>query len=495
MRTSIILTVTGILLLTSVAAFSAAPPLPATAASGAPTVTHHVVESFDGTPIAVTVLQPGGATAADPVPVILHSHGWSGSRAKTATGMAGALVEAGFGVVSFDARGHGESGSVASVHHKDTETKDTILLLDWIHDSLDWVQKEPGTGIEKDLVAGAAGYSYGGGYQLMAASYDRRLDALAPEITWSHLPDALAPQGVPKSVWLDALVGLAYQSGTRMDPRIPQWYQAVLLTNEVPADALAHFEGSSPVLADIEADVLLIQGIPDVLFNLNHALRNDAGISGNGHGNDVRLWTHLTGHVLPTQPLGTTLDRLMPNGIRGPCGDTYPLVVAWMDEKLRDGPASGIPRASYALDDGECLELDHVPTDLTTVTLPALAAPSLAGTVTVPLLQGPALLAGTPHLKATVSPAATPTTTFAGLAILGADGYVRVLDDQTQPIRIAPGATIDLDLVAVAGRLHEGDTLLLRLDGANEWYAHNGARTPGLALLTDIQVALPLVDA
>jgi len=182
------------------------------------------IVSFDGVRIEATVYRPAGADASRPVPVVLHGHGWSGSRTTDGAGIVGRLWMEGFGVVSIDARGHGASGGVATVQHRDHEVQDSRRVLDWVHDNLDWVRREPASGVPKDVVAGAVGASYGGGFQLMLASHDARLDAIAPEIAWSDLNAALAPNGVPKSVWSDVLIGQAHARGTRFDPRIEQWH-------------------------------------------------------------------------------------------------------------------------------------------------------------------------------------------------------------------------------------------------------------------------------
>lgn len=450
------------------------------------------VVSFDGTAIRVTVFRPEGVDEQNPAPVILHSHGWSGSRATEPTAFVSALLDAGYGVVSIDARGHGESGGNATVHHVDAEVRDSLAVLDWIHDNLAWVQKEPGTGVPKDIVAGGAGYSYGGAFQLTAASHDRRLDALVPEITWNFLPDALAPDGAVKSVWVDFLYGIAKQSGTRIDPRIDRWYREAMAENAFPDDAYAHFLGSNPRPEAIRADVLLVQGIPDVLFNLNQAAANYRALEAAGAG-DIRLFTHLTGHVLPAQPFGAGETRRMPFETVGPCGDLTAVTVAWFDEHLRGRGPSGIPEVSFALENGECLALDAFPESLTPLDAPAFSlASGMAGSVLVPLLDGPATIAGIPHLKAEVHDVGVATRAYASLVVVGRDGFTRVVDDQTQPLTLTPGETLDVDLVGVATRLGEGDQLLLRLDGLNEWYLHNGARLPGGVVLTDVVVGLPL---
>lgn len=469
----------------------AEPLAPAVEEEGGPaTVEDRTLVSFDGTTIAFTVFRPANASAAHPVPVVFHSHGWGGSRATGATGIVGRLVEAGFGVVSVDARGHGESGGVATVQHADHEVKDFIAVVDWVAANLGWVQRENGTGVPDDLVAGGTGYSYGGGFQLQLASHDPRIDAIAPEITWSDVADALAPHGAVKSVWVHALIGMAKQSGTRVDPRIEGWYEEAMLTNALPADALEHFKGSNPDLANLSADVLLIQGVPDVLFDLNQAVRTYQALEAAGKG-DVRLFTHLTGHVLPLQPLGAMPERRATFAGDGPCGNVQDLVVAWLDHKLRGGPAPDLAEVSFALEQGGCVRLDAYPQTKVDVPFAALPAPQVAGTLLVPLLEGPATVAGIPHLKATLV-APLGGIAHAGLVVLDAQGQTRVVDDQTMGFRLE-GTTLDLDLAGVATKLDAGDRLLLRLDGLNEWHATNGARTPGAAVMTDVVVGVPLV--
>lgn len=468
---------------------AATPAEPPGAASWDATVT-----SFDGTVLALTIYRPEGASAANPVPVVFHSHGWSGTRIADGSGLAGRLWREGFGVVTIDARGHGDSGGFATVHHKDAEVKDFIAILDFAHDTLDWVQKEPGTGVAKDIVAGGAGYSYAGAFQLQTATHDARLDALAPEITWADLPYALAPEHVVKSVWVDFLYGIAKQSGTRIDPRIDDWYWSAMATNELPAPALAHFRGSNPAPERIHADVLLIQGIPDVLFNLNQALMNHERLSHGG--NDVRLFTHLTGHVLPyAQPLATTPARHNVFLDKGPCGSNEEIVVQWMDEKLRGnvGAADGIAKISYALENGECLRLDALPTETLVAEWPAALAPSVGGSLLVPLASGPLVVAGVPTLEATVDAAGAPGIAHASLVVVSAEGFTRVVDDQATPFRASPGVDLAFDLAGVATRLEPGDELFLRVDGLNEWFVHNSARMPGGAILHDIKVTLPVV--
>jgi ABC-2 type transport system ATP-binding protein len=66
------------------------------------------------TSICITVFKPAWASRSHRVPMILHSHGWAGSR-NTDVSDVETYLDAGFGVTSIDQRGHGESGGKAHV--------------------------------------------------------------------------------------------------------------------------------------------------------------------------------------------------------------------------------------------------------------------------------------------------------------------------------------------------------------------------------------------
>ena len=56
----------------------------------------------------------------------------------------------------------------------------------------------PISGRPGDPRVGIAGQSYGGGISLLAAAYDKRIDAIAPQITWYDLADSLFPDATGK---------------------------------------------------------------------------------------------------------------------------------------------------------------------------------------------------------------------------------------------------------------------------------------------------------
>ena len=85
------------------------------------------IPSFDGTGIEIIVCKPAGASVSDPAPVVLHSHGWGGSRWADC-GSAQGWLDAGWGAVSISQRGFGNSGGEAHVHDPDFEGRDNIAV-------------------------------------------------------------------------------------------------------------------------------------------------------------------------------------------------------------------------------------------------------------------------------------------------------------------------------------------------------------------------------
>src|SRR3954449_13028935 len=63
-------------------------------------------------------------------------------------------------------------------------------------------------------VVGMAGGSYGGGIQLSTASFDKRVKAMAPALSWNNLNYSLWPGNVVKLGWGELLYGAGLATGT-----------------------------------------------------------------------------------------------------------------------------------------------------------------------------------------------------------------------------------------------------------------------------------------
>lgn len=365
--------------------------------------------SESGENIALQVLEPldidCGTLADGAHPVILHGHGFGGKRTTSRTDEDGnpnfisELNAAGYPVISIDQRGFGESSGTVRSMDPDFEGRDLVQILDWVEDNLPyaaWRDESSGAFLTRkdevthqeqnpesvaggpNLLVGAIGSSYGGGYQLLLHAVDGpvveetgpaqdpkdRLDALAPDITWHDLRYSLNPGDVIKSAW-DLLLVAGGEAGSYapglqgadspfsrgLDPFIKEALLRGITTNEFPRDALEWFRYHSPTYwCDLNeeptlpyatipsspinnnftsldnpagtnkrtgqpsVDVLLTQGMRDTLFNFNDAWWNYQCLK--QRGGDVRLVTHQGGHNLN--------DTINDQGDRDPSGNIGP---------------------------------------------------------------------------------------------------------------------------------------------------------------------------
>lgn len=462
--------------------------------------------SFDEAEIAITWFRPGDVCQERPVPVIVHSHGWSGSRAwgfewELTRGITVRhLLRSGYGVVSIDARGHGESWGRALLQHPEQEIRDYRRVLDWIYDNLPWVERE-GNPKQKDIVAGGAGESYGGAFQLLTAAFDPRLDAIVPVATWNDLNRSFAPSWVPRSAWLTYLYGIG-KAYVNMDGRLDQWYAEAMATNRLPTPAVRSFLESSPAtwIDKIDIPTLLMQGLPDTLFDLNEAVETFQGI----RSNRAPAWLvgMNTGHLIPgVQPTGWDA----PSRSKGDqCADPMALTMKFYNAFLkRDREArqemAEVPRVILPTEQGHCVTGSNWPVSKKAVQLviPTLAAPQASGSYMIPLFtsKGRTVIAGIPRLQATV-PAELDDIFFVSLVTPQGQGF-HVIEDQVTPIRTRAAGLdgrITINLAGIATTLESGEQLFLRVDALNEQFALNGNRRPGAVVLKDVTLRLPVTS-
>ncbi|MET0235881.1 MAG: alpha/beta fold hydrolase [Kibdelosporangium sp.] len=122
-----------------------------------------------------------------PAPAVLVAHGFGGNK-QSVDSDARELAERGFVVLTWSARGFGRSTGQIALNAPDAEVADTSLLVTELAKRPE-VQKDS----DNDPRVGITGGSYGGAISLLAAGYDKRIDALAPVITYNDLSQALIP--------------------------------------------------------------------------------------------------------------------------------------------------------------------------------------------------------------------------------------------------------------------------------------------------------------
>jgi ABC-2 type transport system ATP-binding protein len=292
-----------------------------------------------------TLYLPAAATADDPAPAVLLAHGFGGSKESVAAD-ARDLAGRGYVVLAWSARGFGASTGQIGLDDPRYEVADVSTLLDVLAQRDDVLLDGPG-----DPRVGIAGGSYGGALSLLAAAYDQRVDAIAPQITWNSLttalfpdqaaiePDASTPAATPrtgstgvfKRLWAglffgvgsvptgDGLLGglAGASAGSSVAPDLPGTdpatatqaltcgrfsaevcaaYQSAATTGTLTPEVAAVLDRSSPagVLDRITAPTLLVQGTQDSLFGLGEADANARGIAANG--TDVKVVWFAGGH-------------------------------------------------------------------------------------------------------------------------------------------------------------------------------------------------------
>lgn len=493
------------------------------------------------TAIAATVFIPEHR-AGQTYPLILHSHGWGGSRVDTVDAETNnqnadtstlysrvvdlevkPFWDAGYAVISFDERGIADSGGAVRVMDPDYETVDAMAILDWAQANLDLAVDATG-----DPLVGTIGGSYGGGFQLLLAARDARVDAITPSATWYDLNQALQPGEVLAKAWLSGLCLVAKTDQRRMDAVVQsaceeaadlpmtRYSEDLLVSGSAITEyfrehSIAAFERRHRDAADPyrmhPVHALFIQGMRDTLFPLNHAV---SGASFLGElGGDVRLLTHQHGHILPA-PFST-------NAALGSiaCGvhDTIAAIRAFMDAKLRgqEEALAGLPRVCLSLDDDEGLDLEAVPLGgAVTLTVPPTSVTGLDGNVGAgtgpqfvpladPVVGADQVLAGVPVASLTVTSDVPGVvgTAFLAIGIQRGEAQPFPVDYQVQPLR-SDRAHEDAPLRGVAERLQPGDRVglliygdFLEFEAAGQPlnFATNGVTVEGTVRLPIFQAA------
>ncbi|MGA5064845.1 CocE/NonD family hydrolase [Streptomyces exfoliatus] len=235
-------------------------------------------------------------------PAVLLGHGFGGSK-EDVRAQAEQLARDGYAVLTWSARGFGASTGQIGLNDPDHEVRDARKLIDWLAARPEVLLDKAG-----DPRVGVTGASYGGAISLLAAGHDPRVDAIAPQITYWNLADALFPEGVFKKLWagiffsagttaqpgaqpgapqgaqLGAAAGKAADACGRFTPELCALYQRVAVSGKPDAAARALLEARSPsaVGARIKVPALLVQGQSDSLFTLAQSDAMAKALTANG---------------------------------------------------------------------------------------------------------------------------------------------------------------------------------------------------------------------
>ena len=451
--------------------------------------------------ICWTLFQPAGATPERPVPLVFQSHGWGGSR-WTESGQALRFTRHGYGVLSFDQRGFGESGGHAHVENPDLEGHDVRALVKLVSE-LPWVIQDR----KGDPRIGAIGGSYGGGYQFLMAFEEIRatgrqvVDALVPQITWHDLEESLAPEGVVRTEWAAALSAGSLPS----DALPPNVYKALVEgaatgtwpDGSVPGteDMVEFMEKNGPKWqvaqgARLDVPVLIGQGTTDTLFPLEQALTNwKVALTREARKRSI-FTAYNGGHALPAVlPAGVSVSS-------DPCaeklsgGDFTDLTLAFLDRALKGAKKKvrGYGRFHVATPESGCVTTRSIKRRLelpvgTVATTAAAGAP-----IPVEVAEGPLTVAGGSHLTALATTIGADARAFYGLAIGTSPADAVLVQNNVLPFRAAlplVGEEVRIELPAVGVEVPEGQSLFLLASPISDTFVGMSSRTPGVVLLED----------
>lgn len=327
--------------------------------------------------------RPTGADARHPVPAVLATNGFGGSKSDGSTdGIGKAFASRGYAGLVYSGLGFGESGCLITLDDPETDGRAAAALVDFLGGTraaddgtrADFVTQDgPG-----DPTVGMIGGSYGGAIQMATAAVDPRVDALVPLITWNDLGYALAPNntgaaegvssdtaGVFKWQWANGFY-LIGEGQTILSPGLdPSRFNSLnclhfaeqacdtirfLNSGRYPADRTAamldYTRGVSPVsyLNRVKAPTLLIQGQADSLFNLNEATATYRTLKAQGTTAKMiwQAWGHSGGQVDGELDLGQ--GNLESSYVGG-------RILAWFDRYLRHETATDTgPEFAYYRD-------------------------------------------------------------------------------------------------------------------------------------------------
>jgi predicted acyl esterase len=276
--------------------------------------------------IEADLYTPPGASKSDPVPAILATNGFGGSKNDFGT-LGTSYAKRGYAFLAYSGLGFGGSGCKITLDDPDYDGKAGKQLVDFLAGSkaaqdgtkVDYITKESPT----DPVVGMIGGSYGGQIQFSIAGLDPRLDALNPQITWNDLSYSLGPNntdfvkgvtygtpGVIKSDWPVLFTALGFADpvkngsadASHLGP-CPNFYDQVCPSLATSAtlgypreDTLAFLRHASVAtyMERIRIPTFLAQGLSDSLFDQQEAVATYRALR--AQGTPVKMLWRSSGH-------------------------------------------------------------------------------------------------------------------------------------------------------------------------------------------------------
>jgi predicted acyl esterase len=287
-------------------------------AAGSPAAHQDVsIPMDDGVSIAATLYLPDATPPAGGWPALVFLHRLSGNRQQMNALVEGyAFTGGSYAVLTFDARGHGQSGGLVGIDGP-REVSDIRAVRDWL----------AARGDVSDTTIGAWGISYGGGGVFNSLVAGVPWTAVVTVETWTDLYTALMPQGLVKSGLVAGLAGSIPQE--KRDPSLNAVQAAAFIGNVAAVRPWADARSSISKLGSVTTPVFMAQGRRDFLFGIDQGTRAFARLRG-----PKTLYVGLHGHAPSTFPAADTAHLMT-------------RVRAWFDCHLRATGCDGAQASVY----------------------------------------------------------------------------------------------------------------------------------------------------
>ncbi len=473
-----------------------------------------------------------------PHPAVLLTHGFGGSKDDLVE-QAGDLAGDGYLVLTYTARGFGDSGGRIHLADPDYEIADARALVDVLAERDDVVADADG-----DPRVGLVGASYGGAVSLMTAATDPRVDTVVAAITWHDLAESFFPQSVRgsdapgpfKQLWASRFFLSTAAQGAQDDPvcgrfapEVCRLFLEAAETGE-PSPGLLDLLGEhspAPLLDDLDAPTYLVQGMADTLFGLDQSEATAEALRERGTPAAVR-WSD-GGH----DDLGgsleadtATIEPWLEHYLRGPgVEETTDLPLpelSWALPRSRGQDASTVQStdepgsAAYeSLElEGEAQPLANPPggepQSITAVpstgdavdefsdvvsTYPLAALPGQSASFDTAELDAARTVVGSPRVRLTVTSTGRSSTLFLSLWQV-ANGVPELSRRLVAPVTVAttPGeaTTVEVALPGGTWQVPAGSRLRVLVTSTDQTYAAPRTARADLVQVSDLQ--LPSVD-
>jgi ABC-2 type transport system ATP-binding protein len=458
------------------------------APEGTPVAFTYRVPSFDGTLISTNFFP---AVESESAPIALSGSGLGSPGSTDPYSMHGSdpyvpgtlpLREGGYNVVTWDPRGEFASGGLLHLDNPFFEGRDVSSLVSWAAEQPTVQLNGPG-----DPVAGTVGGSYGGGIQLTVASMDPRIDAIVPSIAWNSVIDALNPRGVFYKEGASRLLSSLSAPSIRMNPLLRQGLRDSIARGKF-SDTLGTLLASNemaPLLRQLQAPTLMVQGNSDALFPLGDSIDNAQSILANPYGTPVKvIW------IDPANGDAEAREFVKDQSI------------AWLDKYVRGVPIPDAFTPSFQWWDqsGNRQTSDLLPFQPGFNEATPITANSKGGSLTFTSSKRPSAINLSAPLPAGTQVVGAPTVSFtyrgSGTAravfvqITGA-GSQKVLGNVVTPIPVTLDGkqrTVSIPLGDIVCTAESAASLSIKIMSSSSAFASSGS---GRVAISDVSVAIP----